>query len=163
MTLNSFQSPYVGVWLSVLIGSVICCAYIGSVVAFNAILSSAAIAVMMSYGMPIFVRVIWPESLPQAEQGPFRLGKYAWPVNLLSFAFTVFVCILFILPTAVPVNSLNMNYAVVAIGGLLLFTILAWAFYGRLHFKGPRRTADETEPDPSEINSKLESPIIKQE
>jgi len=91
MTLNSFQSPYVGVWLSVLIGSVICCAYIGSVVAFNAILSSAAIAVMMSYGMPIFVRVIWPESLPQAEQGPFRLGKYAWPVNLLSFAFTVFL------------------------------------------------------------------------
>lgn len=40
MRKNQFQAPYVGVWFSVLVGIVISCAYIGSAVAFNAILSS---------------------------------------------------------------------------------------------------------------------------
>lgn len=35
MALNRFQAPYVGVWLSVFIGCVISCAYIGSVIAVS--------------------------------------------------------------------------------------------------------------------------------
>jgi amino acid transporter len=80
-TLNRFQAPYWGVWTSVLIGCIISCAYIGSAVAvsrpsffgcfvlrtfphsqFNAILSSAAISVMLSYLQPIVIRVFWPDS-----------------------------------------------------------------------------------------------------
>ncbi|EPQ50497.1 hypothetical protein GLOTRDRAFT_133870 [Gloeophyllum trabeum ATCC 11539] len=49
MALNRNQAPYFGVWVSVLIGCIISCAYIGFTVAFNAILSSAAVAVMLSY------------------------------------------------------------------------------------------------------------------
>lgn len=33
MALNRYQSPYVGVWLSVLVGCIISCAYIGSAIA----------------------------------------------------------------------------------------------------------------------------------
>lgn len=33
MALNRFQAPYVGIWMSVLIGCVVSCAYIGSVIA----------------------------------------------------------------------------------------------------------------------------------
>ena len=36
MALNRFQAPYVGVWLSVLIGCIISCAYIGSAIAVRA-------------------------------------------------------------------------------------------------------------------------------
>ena len=79
MALNRFQAPWVGVWTSVFVGCVISCAYIGSTVAvradasrclltlltvcrtqFNAILSSAAVAVMLSYLQPIIIRVFWP-------------------------------------------------------------------------------------------------------
>lgn len=79
MALNRYQAPYVGVWLSVLIGCIISCAYIGSTIAvscvdyllffqtlnfnliqFNAILSSAAISVMLSYLQPILIRVFFP-------------------------------------------------------------------------------------------------------
>jgi len=35
-----------------------------------------------------------------------------------------------------------MNYAVVAIGGLLLLILLAWFGYGQFHFRGPVRTVD---------------------
>lgn len=81
MALNRYQAPYVGVWLSVFVGCVVSCAYIGSIIAvsshtglsckatdcaknlqFNAILSSAAIAVMLSYLQPIAIRVFWPSS-----------------------------------------------------------------------------------------------------
>jgi hypothetical protein len=33
-----------------------------------------------------------------------------------------------------------MNYSIVAIGGLLVFILLAWFTYGRYHFRGPIRT-----------------------
>ncbi|KAL5639275.1 hypothetical protein ACGC1H_006700 [Rhizoctonia solani] len=140
MTLNRFQAPWVGVWLSATIAIVISAAYIGSVVAFNAILSSAAIAVMLSYLQPILCRVLWPESM--RVKGPFHLGKYSRAINIISALFTVFVCVLFILPTSMPVNALNMNYSIVAIGAVLGLILISWMFYGRYHFKGPVSTVD---------------------
>ncbi|KAI5116509.1 hypothetical protein M0805_001864 [Coniferiporia weirii] len=138
MTLNRGQAPYVGVWVSVLVGCVISCAYIGSTVAFNAILSSAAVSVMLSYLQPIIIRVFWPSSMK--ERGPFHLGSWSWVINFISLLFTAFVCVLFVLPTAHPTNAQNMNYAVVAIGALLLITIVAWLAWGRRHFDGPVKT-----------------------
>ncbi|CAE6495776.1 unnamed protein product [Rhizoctonia solani] len=140
MTLNRFQAPWVGVWLSATIAIIISAAYIGSVVAFNAILSSAAIAVMLSYLQPILCRVLWPESME--VRGPFHLGKYSRAINVISALFTIFVCVLFILPTSMPVDALNMNYSVVAIGAVLVLILGSWVFYGRYHFKGPVSTVD---------------------
>ena len=57
-----------------------------------------------------------------------------------STQFTVFICVLFILPTATPVTQLNMNYAIVAIGGVVLIVNLVWMNWGRFHFFGPVRT-----------------------
>ncbi|KAI0767748.1 amino acid transporter [Fomes fomentarius] len=139
MRLNRFQAPYYGVWTSVVVGCVISCAYIGSAVAFNAILSSAAIAVMLSYLQPIIIRVFWPStSLP--ERGPFSLGRWSWSVNLASFLFTVFICVLFILPTAHPTTALNMNYSIVAIGAVFVIVGACWTFWGRFRFHGPVKT-----------------------
>ncbi|QRV83248.1 amino acid permease [Ceratobasidium sp. AG-Ba] len=108
MSLNRFQAPWVGVWLSATVAIIISAAYIGSVVAFNAILSSAAIAVMLSYLQPILCRVLWPESM--GERGPFHLGRYSRIINVISAMFTIFVCVLFILPTSTPVNALNVRH-----------------------------------------------------
>jgi hypothetical protein len=88
--------------------------------------------------------------------GPFRLGKWSWPINFASFLvrnflvfmhfrslsvqFTIFVCILFILPTAYPVDVLNMNYAIVAVGGLLVVITINWFWWGRHSFKGLVKT-----------------------
>lgn len=138
MAINRFQAPYWGVWVSALVGCIISCAYIGSAVAFNAILSSAAVAVMLSYLQPITIRVFWPDSL--TELGPFRLGKWSWVINLFSFLFGSFICVLFILPTAYPVNELNMNYSIVAVGGVIVIVTVNWVPWGRRSFSGPVRT-----------------------
>lgn len=52
----------------------------------------------------------------------------------------MFICVLFILPTAHPVNQLNMNYAVVAVGGIMLIVSSTWIFWGRFRFTGPVHT-----------------------
>ena len=54
--------------------------------------------------------------------------------------FTVFICVLFILPTARPTTVLNMNYAIVAIGGVFVLVGACWAFWGRFRFVGPVQT-----------------------
>ena len=64
-----------------------------------------------------------------------KLNVYADDIQ-----FTAFICVLFILPTARPVNSQNMNYAIVAIGGLLVIVFASWAFWGRTAFTGPVKT-----------------------
>ncbi|THH27097.1 hypothetical protein EUX98_g7089 [Antrodiella citrinella] len=143
MKLNRYQAPYVGVWVSVVVGCVVSCAYIGSAIAFNAILSSAAISVMLSYLQPIIIRVFWPSSL--SELGPFRLGKWSWPINFAAFLFTIFTCTLFVLPTSFPVTPQNMNYAVVAVGGLVALVIIGWYSWGSGVFKGAIGTVDLVE------------------
>ena len=48
---------------------------------------------------------------------------------------------LFVLPTARPVTPQNMNYAIVAVGGIIVLIVLAWFGWGRRSFKGPVATA----------------------
>ncbi|KAH8080676.1 amino acid transporter [Cristinia sonorae] len=134
LELNRFQAPWVGVWASVLVGCIVSCAYIGSTIAFNAILSSAAISVMLSYLQPIIIRVFWPSALN--EKGPFSLGAWSWTINVACFMFTLFICVLFILPTAHPVTAQNMNYAIVAVGTLVMVVICGWFIWGRGTFRG---------------------------
>lgn len=103
-------------------------------------------------------RIYDRSSLP--ERGPFNLGRWSWAVNFASFLvclfsavvirlpstyhfhpeFSVFICVLFILPTSYPVNALNMNYAIVAIGGVIVLVGLCWLFWGRYRFTGPVKT-----------------------
>ena len=52
----------------------------------------------------------------------------------------MFICVLFILPTATPVTELNMNYSIVAIGGVIALVGVVWAAWGRRHFRGPVQT-----------------------
>ncbi|KAF8166055.1 amino acid transporter [Pholiota molesta] len=138
MKLNRFQAPWVGIWFSVLVGCVLSCAYIGSVIAFNAILSSAAISVMLGYAQPILIRVFWPSAMK--ERGPFHLGKWSMAINVASLSFIVFICVLFVLPTARPVTQFNMNYAIVSVGGIFLIVGLTWIFWGRTRFTGSVHT-----------------------
>ncbi|KAJ1534782.1 hypothetical protein HK405_015962, partial [Cladochytrium tenue] len=145
------QSPYWGVWLSVAVGCVLDLTYIGSPVAFNAILSFAAIGVLLAYTMPMICRVAWPQLLNDENRGPFTLGRFSWSVNALGAAFGLAMSFFFLMPTVQPTTALNMNYAVVGICGVLLFIALTYAFWGRRVFNGPVRTVDMAKEDIAEV------------
>ncbi|KAJ3093389.1 hypothetical protein HK100_006636, partial [Physocladia obscura] len=136
------KAPYGGVWFSVIIGCILHLTYIGSAVAYNAIISSAAIGVQLSYALPMICRIIWPDILNDTNKGPFSLGKYGFAVNFFGAAFALVMCVFFILPTANPVTVLNMNYAIVAVGAVLVLIVTSFIFWGRFHFHGPIRTVD---------------------
>jgi len=72
------------------------------------------------------------------KNGPFSLGRYSLPVNVVACLWISFISILFILPPLNPVTANNLNYAVVAVGMVLLFSSGWWLISARKWFKGPK-------------------------
>lgn len=75
------------------------------------------------------------------------------------YQFTVFICVLFILPTAQPVTADDMNYSIAAIGAVFLLVGLSWLFWGRFHFKGPVSEISEGEPEVVAEDEKIGVPV----
>jgi hypothetical protein len=97
-----------------------------SPVAANAIFSLTAVALDISYIIPIALRRIFrhhPEV--QFKPGPFYLGDglLGWAMNLNCIVWTLFVSVIFSLPPYLPVTSNTMNYASVITGGVLLLAM----------------------------------------
>jgi hypothetical protein len=111
--------------------------YIGSTTAFNAIVSLTAIALHVSYILPITF-IMWRKiNGPPVTFGPSKLGRWGIPVNLFSLVYLLFVIIWMPFPSILPVTGKNMNYA----GPILLFIIFAaiadWMISGRKRFQFP--------------------------
>ena len=98
--------------------------YLASPVAANAVFSVTAMALDLSYVIPIFCRRVY-HSHPDVmfKPGPFYMGDGWLGVlcNCISILWTLFICVLFSLPTELPVTRLNMNYA--SVSSCLLSTI----------------------------------------
>jgi hypothetical protein len=97
-----------------------------SPVAANAIFSLTAMALDISYIIPIALRRIFqhhPEV--QFKPGPFYLGDgwLGWAVNLNCIVWTLFVSVIFSLPTYLPVTKNTMNYAAVITGSVILLAM----------------------------------------
>jgi len=111
--------------------------YIGSSTAFNAIISLTAIALHVSYILPIAFILQRKILGPAPEFGPFKLGKWGIPVNLFSLVYLFFVIIWMPFPTMLPVTGPNMNYA----GPILLVIIFGgiadWVISGHNRFGFP--------------------------
>ena len=99
-----------------------------SPVAANAIFSLTAMALDISYIIPIALRRIF-RNHPEVEfkPGPFYLGDglLGWAVNLNCIIWTLFVSVIFSLPTYLPVTKDTMNYAAVITGGVVLLAMYA--------------------------------------
>jgi hypothetical protein len=97
-----------------------------SPVAANAIFSLTAMALDISYIIPIALRRIFQHH-PEVrfKPGPFYLGDglLGWAVNLNCILWTLFVSVIFSLPTYLPVTSNTMNYSSVITGSVLLLAM----------------------------------------
>lgn len=70
-------------------------------------------------------------------RGPFHLGAFSYPVAIAAVAWIGFISIAFILPSENPVNSQTLNYAIVAVGIVLAYSMGFWAISARKWFTGP--------------------------
>eukprot|EP01018_Ginkgo_biloba_P028201 Gb_25394 [translate_table: standard] len=108
---------------------------LGSLVAFQAMVSIATIGLYIAYALPILFRITLARTT--FVKGPFNLGRFSLFVGWVAVLWVATITILFSLPVAYPVTKDTLNYTPVAVGGLFVLTYGSWLIYARRWFKGP--------------------------
>ena len=142
------MTPLRAIWFTTLTGIIPGLLDLASPIAANAIFALTAMALDLSYIIPIFLfvpifaffvlnntvradpslfhlRRRFYRNHPEVmfKPGPFYMGDgwLGWSANIICIAWTLFVCVLFSLPTVLPVTPDNMNYAsVITVGVVVL-------------------------------------------
>jgi amino acid transporter len=113
---------------------------LGSLVAFQAMVSIATIGLYISYALPILFRVTLARK--HFVPGPFNLGRYGVLVGCVAVLWVATITVLFSLPVTYPVTKGTLNYTPVAVGGLFILVLTSWVFNARHWFKGPITNLD---------------------
>lgn len=85
------------------------------------------------------------------------MGRFGRFVNAWACLWTLFVSIIFILPTVRPVTALTMNYAVAFLALILLAALICWYLRGRRYYTGPITEAVIIEEDDARDSSSQEN------
>lgn len=123
-----------------LVGLIVTCLsliYIASATAFNALISLQALALHISYFLPILFMLLRKVRGPPPPYGPFKLGAIGLPVNVFALCYLIFVVIWMPFPQILPVTGDNMNYAGPIFGAVVLGALAHWFISGRKTFKMP--------------------------
>ncbi len=119
-----WQTPHVGVWVSV------CVAFTLAVFAkaLSVMAALSTVALYASYGMPVLLGLLarkkgWP------RVGPWTLGRFGPAINVIAVLWIVFMVVLMSLPPN--------GWAGVAFVATCALLFLVWFGGLRKHFKGP--------------------------
>ncbi|KAG9318384.1 APC amino acid permease [Chiua virens] len=139
-TTSSTQTPLRAVWLTAFLSALPVLLYLVSDVAANAIFAVPAMALNLSYVIPIILRRIF-HSHPEVKfkPGPYYMGD-GWLgafVNVWGTLWTIFICVMFSLPTLLPVTVTTMNYAAPVTVGVLAITGFWYMLGAHRHYHGP--------------------------
>nr|CDM81440.1 unnamed protein product [Triticum aestivum] len=132
---NKHEVPINAVWLSAFVSLCMALPSLGSLVAFQAMVSIATIGLYIAYALPIFFRVTLARK--HFVPGPFNLGRYSVLVGWVAVLWVVTITVLFSLPVMYPVTRDTLNYTPVAVGGLFILVLTSWVVSARHWFKGP--------------------------
>ncbi|KAJ5641312.1 hypothetical protein N7490_005312 [Penicillium lividum] len=126
-------TPLYAVWISVFFCIAINLIGLGSYIAISGIFTLCAIALDWSYCIPIMCKLIFGNF----EPGPWHMGPFSTLVNAYACLWTLFVSVIFVLPTAMPALADNMNYACVYLAAVLVFSTAYWYIRGKAVYTGP--------------------------
>lgn len=116
---------------------------IGSSTAFNAFTSLALIGHYTSYLIPISLISVRRFGRKEIPWGPWTLGRWGLPINLISIVYSIILIIFAVFPLFQLVTAENMNYAGVIFGAAVLVSTVMWIGYGRKMYWGPVREVIE--------------------
>ncbi|KAJ5592014.1 uncharacterized protein N7459_002383 [Penicillium hispanicum] len=126
-------TPLYAVWISVFFCIAINLIALGSYTAIDGVFTLCSIALDWSYCIPILCKLFFGKFQP----GPWHMGPFSTIVNAWACLWTLFVSIIFVLPTDMPVTPDSMNYACVYLVAVLLFALIYWWIRGRVVYTGP--------------------------
>ncbi|KAJ7153535.1 amino acid permease [Mycena crocata] len=134
------QTPLRAIWFCTIFSILPGLLDLASPAAAAAIFSLTAIALDLSYIIPIFLRRLY-QNHPEVmfKPGPFYMGTglLGWACNITCITWTLFVCVIFSFPTFRPVTALNMNYASVITVGVMFLSLVWYFAHAHKHYKGP--------------------------
>jgi amino acid transporter len=113
--------------------------YIASSTAYNAIISLSALALNISYIIPITFVMISKVRGRQPGYGPFRLGYWGIPVNVFALAYLIFIIIWMPFPGSRPVTLDTMNYSGPIFIVVVIWALIDWCISGHKRFKPHER------------------------
>ncbi len=124
----AFKSPYVAVWVSV------CAALLVAVWSevYSAMAALSTIALYASYALPIALGLHARASGRWSTRGPWDLGRWSTPVNVVALLWVAVLTVLFVLP---PNELAGMTFA-----GCLAVLAVYWFAFMRTRFAGPPAT-----------------------
>ncbi|KAG0697353.1 amino acid permease-domain-containing protein, partial [Suillus ampliporus] len=93
--------------------------------------------------IPIALRVFYRKHF---VRGPFYLGAFSIPIAVAAVTWIAFISIVFLLPQVNPVDSQTLNYAPVAVGIVIVYSIGFWILSARKWFIGPVRQISMSSP-----------------
>jgi len=126
-------TPLYAVWISIFFCIAINLIGLGSYAAIAGVFNVCAIALDWSYVIPIVCKLAFGKFKP----GPWHMGAASPFINAWACVWTLFVSIIFILPTFRPVTAGNMNYAIAFLGGIFIAAAIFWYVGGRNYYTGP--------------------------
>ncbi|KAI0651168.1 APC amino acid permease [Trametes meyenii] len=155
------QTPLRAIWFVTLIGILPGLLDLASTIAVNAIFAMTAMALDLSYIIPIFCRR-WYRNHPEVQfvPGPFYMGDgwLGWAANVNCILWTLFVCVIFALPTYLPVTGETMNYAAPITGGVILLSLVWYVVGGHRHYKGPQSNRTDLDKPAAAVDDALVAP-----
>ncbi|PKU60689.1 amino-acid permease BAT1 homolog [Dendrobium catenatum] len=138
---NKEEVPRNAVWLALAVSFCMALTSLGSLVAFQAMVSIATIGLYIAYALPIFFRVTLGRQ--SFVPGPFSLGRWGIFCGWVAVIWVAVITVLFSLPVAYPIKKDNLNYTPIAVGGVFIFILSSWVFSARHWFRGPIRNIQE--------------------
>ena len=130
-------TPVNAVWLVVVFCACLNLIGIGSTETITAVFNVCAPCLDLSYVAVLVAHLVYANRV-QFIPGPFTLGKWSKPMNVLAIGWVLFISIVLFFPTSKPVTPVNMNYAVAVAGCVALFALGWWWAGARKKYTGPR-------------------------
>jgi amino acid transporter len=129
------RTPTNSIWLAAIGALILGLPYLWNATAYAAVTSIATIGLYIAYAIPVLLRLRAGERF---ARGPWHLGRWSKPIGIIAVLWVAFITILFVLPQVYPITLLTFNYAIVAVGIVVLFSGGWWMLSARRWFIGPR-------------------------
>jgi choline transport protein len=112
------------------------CLYMASTTGYNSLVVGTITFLLLSYSIPVVCLLL--KGRNNIKHGPFWLGKLGLLSNIVTLAWTVFSCVFYSFPFAMPVEVNNMNYISVIMVGFCVYLVFYWYVRGSKTFREER-------------------------
>lgn len=133
----TWNLPFNSIFVTFITTSLLSLINIGSVTAFNSITSLATNAYLTSYIVSIGCMIWRRWSNSPLLPSKFNLGRWGLPVYVAAEVFLISAFVLCFFPMSPDPGAEAMNYNSVIYGGVVIFSMIYYAFQGRHQYDGP--------------------------